>query len=91
MLSVEISTIYKKGDKTRKIHHVVILPSLESVARLNRRLGAIGNLNSDGRPILGLDSRDLLEICLEADERRALRPGPYMDATLCRFGGLFGL
>ena len=68
MLSVEISTIYKKGDKTRKIHHVVILPTLESVARLNRRLGAIGNLQSDGRPILGLDSRDLLEICLEADE-----------------------
>ena len=68
MLSVEISTIYKKGAKTRKIHHVVILPSLESVARLNRRLGAIGNLQSDGRPILGLDSRDLLEICLEADE-----------------------
>ena len=68
MLSVEISTIYKKGDKTRKIHHVVILPTLESVARLNRRLGAIGNLKSDGRPILGLDSRDLLEICLEADE-----------------------
>ena len=68
MLSVEISTIYKKGDKTRKIHHVVILPSLEAVARLNRRLGAIGNLQSDGRPILGLDSRDLLEICLEADE-----------------------
>ncbi len=68
MLSVEISTIYKKGDKTRKIHHVVILPTLESVARLNRRLGAIGNLHSDGRPILGLDSRALLEICLEADE-----------------------
>ncbi len=68
MLSVEISTIYKKGDKTRKIHHVVILPTLEAVARLNRRLGAIGNLHSDGRPILGLDSRDLLDVCLEADE-----------------------
>ena len=67
MLSVEISTIYKKGEKTRKIHHIVILPSLDAVARLNQRLGAIGNLHSDGRPILGLDSRDLLEICLEAD------------------------
>ena len=67
MLSVEISTIYKKGEKTRKIHHIVILPSLDAVARLNQRLGAIGNLHADGRPILGLDSRDLLEICLEAD------------------------
>ena len=67
MLSVEISTIYKKGAKTRKIHHIVILPCLDAVARLNQRLGAIGNLQADGRPILGLDSRDLLEICLEAD------------------------
>lgn len=74
MLSVEISTIYKKGDKTRKIHHVVILPTLEAAARLNRRLGAIGNLHSDGRPILGLDSRDLLEICLEADENALFIP-----------------
>ncbi|MDE2797402.1 MAG: UvrD-helicase domain-containing protein [Gemmatimonadota bacterium] len=66
VLSVEISLIYKKNDKTRKIHHVVTMPSFDAVARLNARLGAIGNLKSDGRPILGLDSRDLVEICLEA-------------------------
>ena len=65
MLSVEISSIYKKNDRTRKVHNVVILPDFDSVDDLNRRLGAIGNLKSDGRPILGLDSRDLLEICLE--------------------------
>ncbi len=66
VLSVEISLIYKKNDKTRKIHHVVLMPSFDAAARLNARLGAIGNLKSDGRPILGLDSRDLVEICLEA-------------------------
>ncbi len=66
VLSVEISLIYKKNDKTRKIHHVVAMPSFDAAARLNARLGAIGNLKSDGRPILGLDSRDLVEICLEA-------------------------
>ena len=42
------------------------MPSFDAAARLNARLGAIGNLKSDGRPILGLDSRDLVEICLEA-------------------------
>ncbi len=68
VLSVEISLIYKKNDKTRKIHHVVTMPNFDAVARLNARLGAIGNLKSDGRPILGLDSRDLVEICLEACE-----------------------
>ena len=90
MLSVEISTIYKKGDKTRKIHHVVILPSLESVARLNRRLGAIGNLQSDGRPILGLDSRDLLEICLEADEKVLFIPAHIWTPHFAALGASSG-
>ncbi|MEU4800832.1 UvrD-helicase domain-containing protein [Actinosynnema sp. NPDC023587] len=65
MLSVEISTIYKRGDRTRKVHHLVYMPDLDSAAGFNRRLARIGNIASDGRPILGLDSRDLLEITLE--------------------------
>ncbi|NUT47699.1 MAG: UvrD-helicase domain-containing protein [Saccharothrix sp.] len=65
MLSVEISTIYKRDDRTRKVHHLVYMPDLSAAARFNARLAKIGNLGSDGRPILGLDSRDLLEITLE--------------------------
>ncbi len=68
VLSAEISTIYKKGDKTRKVHHVILAPDFDTVARIQRSLGKIGNITSDGRPILGLDSRDLLEIALEASE-----------------------
>jgi DNA helicase-2/ATP-dependent DNA helicase PcrA len=66
MLSVEISTIYKRDDRTRKVHHLVYVPDFEAAARFNTALGRIGNLTADGRPILGLDSRDLLEIALEA-------------------------
>ncbi|GAA4595041.1 hypothetical protein GCM10023107_32600 [Actinoplanes octamycinicus] len=66
MLSVEISTIYKRDDRTRKVHHLLYAPDFESAARINTALGRIGNLTADGRPILGLDSRDLLEITLEA-------------------------
>lgn len=65
LLSVEISSIYKKHGRTRKVHNLVMLPDLARVATLNRRLGALGNLKSDGRPILGLDSHNLLEISLE--------------------------
>ena len=72
MLCVEISTIYKKGDKTRKVHHLIYAPDVESVERINHSLGKIGNLGSDGRPILGLDSRHLLEIVL------ASGPGSYL-------------
>ena len=72
MLSVEISTIYKKGDKTRKIHHLVYAPDFDSTDRVITSLSKIGNLKSDGRPILGLDSRHLLEVILESG------PGSYL-------------
>ena len=66
VISGEISTIYKKDGKTRKVHHVILLPSLDAAQALAERLAQVGNIRSDGRPILGLDSRDLLEIALEA-------------------------
>ena len=74
MLSVEISTIYKKGDKTRKIHHLIYAPTMQQAALISQKLGRIGNIKSDGRPILGLDSRHLLEIVLEAGEDCYLVP-----------------
>jgi uncharacterized protein (TIGR00375 family) len=66
MLSSEISTIYKRDGRTRKVHHLLYAPSLEVSAAITASLAKIGNLAADGRPILGLDSRDLLEITLEA-------------------------
>jgi uncharacterized protein (TIGR00375 family) len=74
LLEVEISTIYKKGDRTRKIHHLLYAANLETAARMREKLGAIGNLASDGRPILGLDSRHLLEITLESGPDAYLIP-----------------
>ena len=74
ILSVEISTIYKKGEKTRKVHHVVFAPDIETAGNFRSKLDAIGNINSDGRPILGLDSRDLLEIALESGKDTFLIP-----------------
>ncbi|XXU50046.1 UvrD-helicase domain-containing protein [Sorangium sp. So ce1014] len=74
LLSVEISTIYKKGDRTRKIHHLLYAPDFEAADRIVRALSKIGNLTADGRPILGLDSRHLLEIVLESGEGSYLVP-----------------
>ncbi|MCW5556270.1 MAG: UvrD-helicase domain-containing protein [Verrucomicrobiae bacterium] len=74
LLQVEISTIYKKGDKTRKVHHCHYMPDLAAAERFIARLARIGNLNADGRPILGLDSRHLLEITLEAGDGAFLIP-----------------
>lgn len=65
LVTGEISSIYKKDGKVRKVHNVILLPSLEAAEKLALRLEEIGNLHSDGRPILGLDSRDLLEITMD--------------------------
>ena len=74
ILTVEISTIYKKWDKTRKVHHVVFVPNLKTAEIFRNKLDAIGNIKSDGRPILGLDSRNLLEIVLESGKNSYIIP-----------------
>ena len=74
LLGGEISNIYKRGGQTRKVHNVVFAPSFEAVERLQARLEKIGNIRSDGRPILGLDSRDLLDIVLDTDPACHLIP-----------------
>ncbi|HEU4400010.1 MAG TPA: UvrD-helicase domain-containing protein, partial [Actinomycetota bacterium] len=68
------STIYKRAERTRKVHHLLYMPDLEAAAACTARLRRIGNLASDGRPILGLDSRDLLEITLESGDGAYLVP-----------------
>jgi uncharacterized protein (TIGR00375 family) len=64
LLSTEISTIYKRDDATRKVHHLLYAPTFEAASAVTAALAKVGNLASDGRPILGLDSRHLLEITL---------------------------
>ncbi len=84
--TVEIATIYKKGGKVRKLHQLIIMPSFEAVSRLNTQLERIGNLKADGRPILGLDSKELLRLSLEADP-----DGLYIPAHIWTpWFGLFG-
>ena len=74
VVSGEISSIYKKNGKTRKIHNVILLPSLEAADAMAQRLEKIGNIHSDGRPILGLDSHDLLEMMLDVCPEGILIP-----------------
>ena len=74
VISGEISSIYKKNGKTRKVHNVILLPSLEAADAMAQRLEKIGNIHSDGRPILGLDSHDLLEMMMDVCPEGILIP-----------------
>jgi DNA helicase-2/ATP-dependent DNA helicase PcrA len=90
LLEVEISTIYKKGEKTRKIHHLIYAPDFAAVDRLSTALARIGNLASDGRPILGLDSRDLLDITLQSSPDAYLVPAHIWTPWFAALGAMGG-
>ncbi|MDR3342059.1 MAG: UvrD-helicase domain-containing protein [Treponema sp.] len=90
VLTGEISTIYKQGDKTRKVHHLVILPDFKAAAAFQTALERRGNIRSDGRPILGISSRDLFALLLDTDERAILVPAhiwtPWFSALGAKSG-----
>ncbi|MEW5907789.1 MAG: LAGLIDADG family homing endonuclease [Patescibacteria group bacterium] len=90
MLTAEISSIYSKGGKVRRIHNLIFAPSIEAVEKINTKLGWIGNLKADGRPILGLDSKELLKIILEADEKCVLIPAHAWTPWFSIFGSMSG-
>lgn len=68
ILTAEISTIYSRDGKVRKVHHLLFAPDFDAVEKIQARLSRIGSIVSDGRPILGIDSRDLLELMLSVSE-----------------------
>jgi uncharacterized protein (TIGR00375 family) len=90
LLECEISCIYKKDGKVRKVHHLVFAPSLEAAGRIKKRLGEIGNIRSDGRPILGLDSRDLLALVRESAPDAYLVPAHAWTPHFAVFGSESG-
>lgn len=90
VLSAEISSIYKRHGKVRKVHNLIFVPDFASAERINKALAAIGNLAADGRPILGLDSRDLLEIVLEKAPGGFLVPAHIWTPWFSMFGSRSG-
>ena len=90
VLATEISNIYKKEDRTRKNHNLVMVPGLEAAERFSKKLDQIGNIKSDGRPILGLDARDLLEILLETSDQAILIPAHIWTPWFSMLGSKSG-
>lgn len=90
ILTVEISNIYKRHDKTRRLHNVIVASSFSTVSYLNEKLNVIGNLKSDGRPILGLDSYDLLKISLDSDPDTLFFPAHIWTPWFAMFGSKSG-
>ncbi|MFA5184863.1 MAG: endonuclease Q family protein [Patescibacteria group bacterium] len=91
ILSTEISCIYRRGDKVRRLHHVVLFPSLAALDKLIASLTERKcNLKSDGRPIIGLESEELLKLVLDADEKCLLIPAHAWTPWFSIFGSKSG-
>jgi uncharacterized protein (TIGR00375 family) len=91
MLVTEISQIYKKGDATRRVHNLVFAPSLEVVEEVNKELKSRDfNLESDGRPILGIDSEELYKVLKDIDERIIIVPAHAWTPWYAIFGSKSG-
>ena len=90
MLTVEISSIYSKGGKVRRIHNLIFASSVETAEKINAQLNIRGNIKSDGRPILGLDSKELLKIVLNADPNCFFVPAHIWTPWFSVFGSKSG-
>jgi uncharacterized protein (TIGR00375 family) len=86
--SAEISCVYSKEGKTRKIHAIVFVRDFSDAAKLNRALAGIGRLTSDGRPILKLDAKDLLQIVLDSSAHAMLVPAHAWTPHFSVFGAV---
>ncbi len=90
ILQTEISNIYKKDGRVRKNHNLIYFPDMASVRKFNARLDAIGNIKSDGRPILGLDAADLLSLMLEINDKGMFIPAHIWTPWFSLFGSKSG-
>lgn len=90
LLTVEISNIYKQDGAVRKVHNLVFVPNFTVAKSFNQRLAKIGNLRADGRPILGLSSKRLLEMSLESHPLSYLIPAHVWTPHFAVFGSMSG-
>ncbi|KKQ38926.1 MAG: DNA/RNA helicase, superfamily I [Candidatus Roizmanbacteria bacterium GW2011_GWA2_37_7] len=90
VLTVEISNIYSKKGKVRKLHNCIVVPSFEVASYINAQLDRIGNIKADGRPILGMDSKHLLEITLQSHNDSLFFPAHIWTPWFAMFGSKSG-
>ena len=90
LLSVEISGIYSKNKKVHRIHNIIFAPDIEIAEKINTQLSWIGNLASDGRPILGLDAEELAKIVINTNSEAAVVPSHIWTPWFSLFGSMSG-
>ena len=90
MITTEVSTIFDSGKGIKKVHHVILTPTLETAAQINDRLSRFGNLSSDGRPILNVSAAHLVEEIMESSADNMIFPAHAWTPWFSVFGAFSG-
>ncbi len=90
VLQTELSLIYRRGGRSRRVHMVVLAPDFDAVDAIIRAVGPYGKLESDGRPMLSLDTYDLLSMLLDIDGRIFMFPAHAWTPWYAIFGSKSG-
>lgn len=90
MITGEVSTVFSSGKKTRKIHHLILTPSLETAEQINDRIRVHGDLDSDGRPTLDMSASELVEEVMEVSKDNAVIPAHIWTPWYSLFGSING-
>ncbi len=90
LLTAETSHIYTQGGKGRRIHMMIFAPGLAAAEKINLRLGVLGNVKSDGRPIFGFSAKDLVKVVLDIEPACLLVPAHVWTPWFSVFGSQSG-
>jgi uncharacterized protein (TIGR00375 family) len=90
MLTTEVCTIFDYKGESKKIHHVILSPSLEAVEQINERLARFGDLRSDGRPILNMSAPMLVEEVMSVSRENMVFPAHAWTPWFSLFGAFSG-
>jgi uncharacterized protein (TIGR00375 family) len=90
MLTSEVCTIFNFGNESKKVHHVILTPSVETAVQINEALGRCGDLSADGRPLLNMTAPQLVEEVMAVSGENMIFPAHVWTPWFSVFGAFSG-
>jgi uncharacterized protein (TIGR00375 family) len=90
MVTAEVNTIFPFNGNTKKVHHVILTPNLETASQINDRVKRHGDLSVDGRPFLDMTAPQLVEEIMEVSDENVVIPAHIWTPWFSIFGAFSG-
>jgi uncharacterized protein (TIGR00375 family) len=90
ILTTEVSNIYTQGGKVRRIHNLIFAPGFEVAEAIRSKLGNLGKLSSDGRPIFSFTAKELVKMILDISPDCMIIPAHAWTPWFSIFGANSG-